>query len=217
LCDQTTLANKKHYYEHHLSIEIRDARSFYYPCSIFHVYRTQDASPSPPTTILIKMAFWFYVRGVSPSILNSISMGFFSKTIGMIVWMNPLMFTVMLVFFWIQMKGYIAFAISEKYFRDALLSSTASLGYSIEETMSRITIKETGQAIQVSIQGWTGTAQIKPVGKGSSDLVKQLAEGMNTYFRATPGAMNYVISYFYLIMGCFMVAMSIWMFTLKIK
>jgi len=170
-----------------------------------------------PLLFSSRWLFGFMCVAFLPSILNSINMGFASKTIGMIVWMNPLMFTVMLVFFWIQMKGYMAFAISEKYFRDALLASTASLGYTIEETMSRITVKETGQAVQVSIQGWTGTAQIKPVGKGSGDLVKKLADGMNAYFRATSGAMNFLISYFYLIISCFMVAMSIWMFTLKIK
>ena len=163
------------------------------------------------------MALRFHVRGISPQHLELHQYGLFlqdnrnnrvdesvdvHRNVG---------------FFLDSNEGYMAFAISEKYFRDALLASTASLGYTIEETMSRITIKETGQAIQVSIQGWTGAAQIKPVGKGSGDLVKKLADGMNAYFRATPGAMNYLISYFYLIMGCFMVAMSIWMFTLKIK
>ncbi len=152
-----------------------------------------------------------------PNILNSINMGIYSKTIGMITWISPLMFAVMLVFFWFQMKGYMAFAISEKYFRDALLASTSVLGYTVEETMSRITIQETGQAIQVSIQGWTGSAQIKPVGKDSGDLVKKIANEMNVYFRTTPGAMNYIIPWFYLIMGFFMVAMSVWMLTLKLR
>ena len=170
-----------------------------------------------PLLFSSRWLFGFMCVAFLPSIANSINLGLSSKTIGMIVWMNPLMFTVLLVFFWIQMKGYMAFAISEAYFRDALLASTASLGYTIEETMSRITIKETGQAIQVSIQGWTGTAQIKPVGKDSRDLIKKMAEGMNAYFRTTSGAMNYLISYLYLIIGCFMIAMSIWMFTLKIK
>jgi len=135
----------------------------------------------------------------------------------MIIWMNPLMFTVLLIFFWIQMKGYMAFAISDSYFREALLASAASLGYSIEETMSRLKIKETGQEMQVAIQGWMGTAQLKSTGKESNDTVRQIANGMTKYFQSSPGKMNYLTSYFYLITGSFMVAMSVWLFFLKIE
>jgi len=135
----------------------------------------------------------------------------------MIIWMNPLMFTVLLIFFWIQMKGYMAFAISDSYFREALLASAASLGYSIEETMSRLKIKETGQEMQVAIQGWMGTAQLKSTGKESNDTVRQIANGMTKYFQSSPGKMNYLTSYFYLLIGSFMVAMSVWFFFLKIE
>jgi hypothetical protein len=170
-----------------------------------------------PLVFSARWLFAFMCLAFLPTIGNSVSMGLSSKTIGMIAWVNPLMFSVMLVFFWIQMKGYMAFAISDTYFRDALLASAESLGYSIEETMSRVTIRETGQEIQVAIQGWMGTAQLKPAGKGSTDAVNQIAQGMNAYFQTTPGKMNYLTSYFYLIIGCFMIAMSMWMFTLKIK
>ena len=153
-----------------------------------------------------------------PMIVNSISIGFSSPGgFNMIAWINPLVFTVLLIFLWIQMKGYMAFAISDTYFRDALLSAAGSLGFTIEETMSRLKIKETGQEMQVAIQGWIGTAQLKSTGKESNDMVRQIADGMTKYFQAQSGKMNYVTSYFYLIMGVFMIAMSIWLFTLKIK
>ena len=110
-----------------------------------------------------------------------------------------------------------AFAISDTYFREALLASASSLGFSIEETMSRLKIKETGQEMQVAIQGWIGTAQLKSTSKESNDTVKQIANGMAKYFESTPGKMNFMTSYFYLIIGVFMVAMSVWMVTLKIR
>jgi len=162
--------------------------------------------------------FAFMCLGFLPSIANSVAMGFSSpRGFSMIIWMNPLMFTVILIFFWIQMKGYMAFAISDSYFRDAILASAASLGYSIEETMSRLKIKETGQEMQVAIQGWIGTAQLKSTGKESNDTVRQIANGMTKYFQSNPGKMNYLTSYFYLLIGSFMVAMSVWLFFLKIK
>jgi ABC-type multidrug transport system fused ATPase/permease subunit len=153
-----------------------------------------------------------------PTFANSIIMGFSSAHgFNMIAWMKPLMFTVLLAFVWIQMKGYMAFAISDTYFREALLASASKLGFTIEETMSRLKIKETGQEMQVAIQGWIGTAQLKATGNESKETVKQIAKGMTTYFQRTPGKMNYMTSYFYLVIGAFMVAMSVWMFTLKIK
>ena len=115
------------------------------------------------------------------------------------------------------MKGYMAFAISDSYFREALLGSADSLGLSVEESMSRLKITETGEEMQVAIQGWTGTAQLKSTGKESKDTVRKIAKGMTKYFENTPGRMNYMTSYFYLIMGVFMIAMSFWVFTLKIK
>ena len=83
--------------------------------------------------------------------------------------------------------------------------------------MSRLKIKETGQEMQVAIQGWIGTAQLKSTGKESNEAVKQIANGMAKYFQNTPGKMNYLSSYFYLIIGAFMIAMALWMFTLKIN
>ena len=171
-----------------------------------------------PLVFSSRWLFGFMCLAFLPSIANSIAMGFSSpRGSSMITWMNPLMFAVLLVFFWIQMKGYMAFAISDTYFREALLSAAGALGFSIEETMSRLKIKETGQEMQVAIQGWIGTAQLKSTGKESDEVVRQIATGMTKYFQGTPGKMNYMTSYLYLIIGLFMIAMSIWIFTLKIK
>ena len=171
-----------------------------------------------PLVFSSRWLFAFICLAFLPSIANSIVMGFSStRSFSMIVWMNPLIFTVLLVFFWLQMKGYMVFAISDTYFRDALLASASSLGLSIEETMSRLKIKETGQEIQVAIQGWIGTAQLKSTGKESNDIVRKIAGGMSKYFQSTRGKMNYMTSYFYLIIGVLMIAMSAWIFTLTLK
>lgn len=170
-----------------------------------------------PIIISARWLFGFTCVAFLPMIANSVNMAIDSKTVGMIEWVNPVMFTVLLGFFWIQMKGYIAFAISDTYFRDALLSSAKSLEFTIEETMSRLTIKESGDQMQVAIQGWIGTAQLKPAGKGSAKSVQKISNGMAAYFNDTAGKMNYLTSYFYLIMGGFMVLMAILLFTLSVK
>ena len=170
-----------------------------------------------PLVISSRWLFAFMCLAFLPSIAHSIAMGFsFSQNLSMILWMNPLITVTLLAFCWIQMKGYAVFAISDDYFREALLASAQSLGFSIEEKMSRLKIKETGHEIQVAIQGWIGTAQLKSTAKESNDAVRRIADGMTKYFQSTPGKINYITSCFYLIMGAFMIAMSAWMFLLDV-
>lgn len=83
--------------------------------------------------------------------------------------------------------------------------------------MSRLKINETGQEMRVAIQGWIGTAQLKSTGKESNEIVRNIAEGMRKYFQSTPGKMNFISSFLYLIIGAFMIAMSVWTFTRKIN
>lgn len=170
-----------------------------------------------PIIFSARWLFGFVCLAFLPMILNSFVFGFSLKHTNLITWMNPVMFAVLLVFFWFQMAGYIVIATSDTYFREALLSSAASLGYSTEETMSHLKIKETGEEMQVSIQGWMGTAQLKPSIRKSAYVVSKIAEGMNHYFKTTPGKMNYLVSYFYLIMGGFMIACAIGTFLLTKK
>ena len=40
---------------------------------------------------------------------------------------------------------------------------------------------------------------------GMAEVVARIAGGMSRYFETTPGKMNYLTSYFYLIMGGFMI------------
>ncbi len=132
-------------------------------------------------------------------------------------WLNLLMVGALLIFFFLQMRGYTVLGVSDGYFREALLASASSLGFSIEETMSRIKLKETGQEIQVSIQGAIGTAHLKSIGKESAETTGQIASEMAKYFKNTPGKMNYMICCLYIIIGVSLAAISIWMFTLKFK
>ena len=50
-----------------------------------------------------------------------------------------------------------------------------------------------------------------PAKRQSAKLVAQLADGMKEYFKTNTGKMNYTTSYFYLIMGAFMIAVAGWL------
>jgi hypothetical protein len=162
-----------------------------------------------PLIFSAKWLFAFVCLAFLPSItafLVPVFLG--SGKVGVVHILNPLIYFTLLVFFWIQMKGYLVFAISDSYFRDALLASAKSLDFTIEETISQLQIKESGEALQVSVQGWIGTAQIKGAAKTSKETVRQVAAGMDVYFATHPGRMNFLTSYLYLIMGLFMLALA---------
>lgn len=151
------------------------------------------------TIALIAVAF-------APSVLNSFIFHGISKGTNMMFWINPLIFGTLFVFIVISVKGYTAYGVTEEYFREALLSTVASLGYTTEETMSCLRIKETGQEIKVMIQGAIGSAQLRPKSKDSALLLKQIANGMTAYFQSHTGKTKMLIAYFYLLIGSFLLA-----------
>jgi hypothetical protein len=108
----------------------------------------------------------------------------------------------------IMQKGYAIYAASDSYVREALLASAKSLGFTIEETLLGLKIKETGGEIELLIQEKTGSALIKAKHKETNETLKQIVAEMNNYFKTTPGKMNYMNSYFFLFMGLCLIVMS---------
>jgi len=153
-----------------------------------------------PMIFASRWMFAFVLLAFLPSMFNP----FLFKHPSLLSVVNPLMFAVVLVFMWIQMKGYMVFGVSDAYVREALLDSIKTIGFTPVETMSRLQIKETGEEFQVAIQGWVGTAVFKPVGKSTTKTTRDIALAMNNYFRTTPGKMNYIAPCLYLILGIFM-------------
>ena len=151
------------------------------------------------TIALIAVAF-------APSVLNSFVFNGLSKGMNIMFWINPLMFGTLFFFLMITIKGYVVYGATEEYIREALLSTVATLGYTAEETMSCLKIKETGQEIKVMIQGAVGSAQLRPKSKDSALLVKQIAQGMTSYFQNHAGETKMLIAYFYLLIGVFLLA-----------
>ena len=169
----------------------------FFLASVFVAVALRILLTRKPLLMTSRWLFGFMCLAFLPTILNS----FFLKAM---TFTTPVMFGVLLIFFWYQMKGYMALGVSDVYFRDALLASIKNLGYTAEESMSRIRIIETGDELQVSIQGWVGSAQIRPMPKCSSTTIQNIVKGMRKYFTETPGGTNYVISYFYIILGLLM-------------
>lgn len=120
-------------------------------------------------------------------------------------WLNPMIFTLLLVMMCFALRGYIAYAVTDTSFRAALLSSLQKLELPYEETLSTIRLTSVEVDLQVSIQSWMGSGQIKIKQRGHSSLLKKIADAMNEHFRVSSADTNLTACIFFLVMGILMV------------
>ena len=123
----------------------------------------------------------------------------------MIKWLNPMIFTLLLVMMCFALRGYVAYAVTDTSFRDALLTSLQKLDLPYEETLSTIRLTSVEADLQVSVQSWMGSGQIKAKQRGHSSLLKKIADAMNEYFRVSSTDTNLTACIFFLVMGILMV------------
>ena len=162
-------------------------------------------------------ARWFiYVMslGVLPAITEPVwlllSDGVISSTgFSVFIWLNPLMFGCVLLMIWYQMKGYIAFGVTDDSFREALTSSLQKLNFPFEEQLSAIRLSSVEADFQVAVQSWMGVGQIKVKQTKHRPLLTQVVNEMNDFFLSTPARANMISCAFYTIMGVFMVFFAV--------
>jgi hypothetical protein len=123
-------------------------------------------------------------------------------------WFPLVMFPVMAVFLWVQMKGYLAFAVTGKSFRDGLLAALDKLQLPYEESLSSIRLTSVEADLQVAVQSWTGTGQIKVRPGRHGPLLKKIVQAMSDYFRTDAVETNLIMCVFFLILGIFSIFMA---------
>jgi len=127
----------------------------------------------------------------------------------------PVIFGTLLLFYWFILKGYIAIGITDEGFDNALKSALKQLNLPFEESLTRIVLASKGVELQVSIQSWIGTGQlkIKKRSKAGNELLKDIAQSMNDYFKSNQTKTNNLTAIFYLIMGVILLGISVWSFS----
>ena len=124
-------------------------------------------------------------------------------------WIPFLMLPIMAVFFWLQMKGYLAFGVTERSFREGLLAALEKLQLPYEESLSSIRLTSLGVDLQVAIQSWMGSAQIK-VRKGRhGPLLNEIVQAMHKHFRTSAVETNMISCVLYVILGIMMLVMVV--------
>lgn len=133
-----------------------------------------------------------------------VPMGLSSLTIldvSPITWVTPVLYTALLVMMCYQLKGYVAFAITDTSFREALVAALQRLELPYEESLSVIRLTSVEADLQVAIQSWMGTGTIKVKQWAHRSVLKEVVDAMNEYFRTSSVSTNMVTCVFWVVMG----------------
>lgn len=120
-------------------------------------------------------------------------------------WLNPAIFTVVLVMMCFALKGYVAYGVTDTSFREALLNALEKLQLPYEETLSTMRLTSIDAELQVSIQSWLGSGMIKIKQREHRSLLTEIVAEMNKHFSVSSAPIKLTTCIFYVVMGGLMV------------
>ena len=150
--------------------------------------------------------FAFMVLAFSPQFVNAVNMSTndLPGNMGLFQYLGPLMFVCLLVYFWLQMKGYMAIGVSDDSFRDALHFSLNKNNLPFEEQLSVIKLTSINATLQIAIQSWIGAGQIKLKRSKDTKILPAIILGINQYYVENNIRPNNITSVLYVVMGIFL-------------
>ena len=119
-------------------------------------------------------------------------------------WTNALLLGVVLLMMWYQLKGYVAYAVTDVSFREALLAALQKLQLPCEESLSVMRLTSVDAELQVSVQSWMGTGTIKVKQRAHRSVLKEVVNVMNEYFRTSSVPTNLISCVFLVVVGIVM-------------
>ena len=124
-------------------------------------------------------------------------------------WVHPLLFGLILLMMCYQMRGYVAYAVTDISFREALLEALQKLQLPYEESLSVIRLTSIEADLQVSVQAWMGTGLIKVKQRAQRSVLREIVNAMNQHFRLSSPSTNMIPCVFFAIMGVLMVIFTV--------
>ncbi|MGO9120822.1 MAG: hypothetical protein ACLQPD_24830 [Desulfomonilaceae bacterium] len=135
-----------------------------------------------------------------PPFIGLLGMG--GGTLGIVLWLYPATFILIGVFLYIAMRGYTAFGTTDVSFREGLLASLERLSLPYEEKLSAVRLPTIEADLQVAVQSWLGTAQLKMKQRKFSGVLSDIVKGMNECYQSgTASEMNLTACVFYAVIG----------------
>ena len=155
----------------------------------------------------------FVLLGFLPSALGplliTVGSSHVSGSLRFMMWLQPVMVVVLAIFFALVMRGYVVIGITEASMREALFAALAQLQLPHEETLGSIRLPTVPAELQVAVQSWVGTGQLKPRTRRSGKVTASIAAGMSAHFRTGSVEVNMVCPIAYVVMAVLMGAMDV--------
>ena len=168
-----------------------------------------------PFIIAARWMLALVILAFSPMIFSSASTLFDDRIrsagLGLMSVISLATFVILVGYMALLMRGYMVFGTTQDSFRDAIVSTLSNLNLKSEETLSTIRIPSLPAELQVAVQGWIGTGQLRLRGRGPPGLLADIARGMDAYFNSAKAKTNMTSAVSYLIFGVLMAAMVVTM------
>ena len=124
-------------------------------------------------------------------------------------WLPPILIGTALVMMWYQLKGYVAYAVTDASFREALLAALQKLQLPYEESLSVIRLTSVDADLQISVQSWMGTGTIKVKQRAHRSVLKDVVNAMNEYFSTSSVSTNFISCVFLVVAGAVMAILAL--------
>ena len=167
-----------------------------------------------PFVISSRWLLGLVLLGFAPSLLQPFlfpitRLGDGSGMLAILSWLTPVMLIVLAVFLWFTLRGYMAFAVTDASFREGVLASLRKLELTHEERLAALRLPSVGADLQVAVQSWIGTGQLKMKQRQFGGLLGDIAKGMNEYYQSATVPVNLMCCIFYVLLGVFMVVFAV--------
>jgi hypothetical protein len=180
--------------------------------SFFLVIGLRGIVSKKPFLISARWLLALVVLGFSPAMLQAVMfprIAAGSVMVEAIRWLSPAVLIVVLIFLCFTLRGYSAFGVTDISFREGLLHSLTLLNLPYEETLSAVKLPTLGADLQVAVQSWIGSGQLKMKQRQFNTVLRDIVKGMNGYYQSgAVSKVNLTCCIFYTVLGVFLALLA---------
>ena len=160
-----------------------------------------------PLLLNARWLLGFLAIAFSPAVIIPLSLP--SKSVNPIMLINIPIYVVVMIVMAIAIRGYIAMGITDESFRAAIHNALQELDIAFEETLGHIKLTSHDLELQVAVQSWMGTAQLKMKQSSGKPILAEIAKAVSKYYQTHETKTNNITPIFYIIMGVLMLVLAI--------
>ena len=124
---------------------------------------------------------------------------------------SPFILFLFLVYLWFVLKGYSLLGVKSDSFRNALVYALQKSDIKYTETFNKIILTDYNSAINIGMQSWMGTGQLRWKTKDALKEKTELINNIREYYKNNEEKPSLITPIFYLIFGITVLVMGIMM------